>query len=79
MKADYKNWMPKGMVASFAGGAAGAWIAVLGVRILMPDGPVKNVITIASAAAGVLFTGMSVWSYLMYRAFDYNGKRQMSR
>ena len=22
---------------------------------------------------------MSVWSYLMYRAFDYNGKRQMSR
>ena len=41
MKADYKNWMPKGMVASFAGGAAGAWIAVLGVRILMPDGPVK--------------------------------------
>ena len=24
MKADYKNWMPKGMVASFTGGAAGA-------------------------------------------------------
>ena len=24
MKADYKNWMPKGMVASFIGGTAGA-------------------------------------------------------
>ncbi len=79
MKADYKNWMPKGMVTSFAGGAAGAWIVLLIVRFLMPAGVGKQVLTIVSAAAGVLFTGMSVWSYLMYRAFDYNGKRQMSR
>ena len=27
MKADYKNWMPKGMVASFVGGTAGALAA----------------------------------------------------
>ncbi len=32
-----------------------------------------------STAAGVLLSGASIWSYLMYRAFDYNGKRQMSR
>ena len=79
MKADYKNWVPKGMVASFTGGAAGAWIAALGVRILMHEGPVKCVVTILSTAAGALLSGMSVWSYLMYRAFDYNGKRQLSR
>ena len=79
MKADYKNWMPKGMVASFTGGAAGAWIAALGVRILMPEGSVKNVMTIGTIAAGVILSGMSLWSFLMYRAFDYNGKRQMSR
>ena len=79
MKADYKNWMPKGMVASFAGGAAGSWIVALGACTLMPEGPAKRVITVISTAAGVLLSGMTVWSYLMYRAFDYNGKRQMSR
>lgn len=79
MKADYKNWMPKGMVVSFVGGAAGLWTAAYLVRNFMPEGTGKQVLTAASTAAGVLFTGMSVWSCLMYRAFDYNGKRQMSR
>ena len=79
MGADYKNWMPKGMVISFTGGAAGAWVAALGLRILMPEGPVKRVMTGISAGLGVLLSGASIWSYLMYRAFDYKGKRQMSR
>ena len=38
MKADYKNWMPKGMVASFTGGAAGVWAAALGAHILIFQG-----------------------------------------
>ena len=79
MGADYKNWMPKGMVASFTGGAVGSWISALGVHFLMPEGTVKHVMTGVFTAAGVLFSGVSVWSYMMYRAFDYNGKRQMSR
>lgn len=79
MKADYKNWMPKGMVASFLGGAAGSWIVTMIVRFFVPEGIGKLVLTVISAASGVVFTGMSIWSYLMYRAFDYNGKRQMSR
>ena len=58
MKADYKNWMPKGMVASFIGGTAGALAIVPAARLLMPEGPAKS---------------------LMYRAFDYNGTRQMSK
>ena len=33
MKADYKNWMPKGMVASFIGGAAG-WMGLSGSALL---------------------------------------------
>ena len=79
MKADYKNWMPKGMVASFTGGAAASWIAALGVHFLMPEGQVKRVMKVLTTAAGAVFTGMSLWSYLMYRKFDYNGNRQMSR
>ena len=37
MKADYKNWMPKGMVASFIGGTAGALAIVPAARLLMPQ------------------------------------------
>ena len=51
MKADYKNWMPKGMVASFIGGTAGALAIVPAVRIMMPEGPAKTVVTAVSAAA----------------------------
>ena len=79
MKADYKNWMPKGMVASFAGGAVSAWTAALGIRNLMPEGTGKKMMTAGTVAAGALLSGLSVWSCLMYRQFDYNGKRQMSR
>ena len=79
MRADYKNWMPKGMVASFTGGAAGAWGVAMGAHILMPEGSVKRVVTGLSTTAGAVLSGASIWAYLMYRAFDYNGKRQMSR
>ena len=37
MKADYKNWMPKGMVASFIGGTAGALAIMPTARLLMPS------------------------------------------
>ena len=43
MKADYKNWMPKGMVASFIGGTAGALAIVPAAKLLMPEGPAKTV------------------------------------
>ena len=48
MKADYKNWMPKGMVASFIGGTAGALAIVSAVRIMMPKGPAKSVVTVGA-------------------------------
>lgn len=32
MKADYKNWMPKGMVASFTGEAG--WMGLSGSALL---------------------------------------------
>ncbi|MBE5996173.1 MAG: class I SAM-dependent methyltransferase [Lachnospiraceae bacterium] len=79
MKPDYKNWMPKGMVASFLGSAAGSWIAALLSGMLMPKGTAKTVLTVLFSAAGAVFSGVSVWSVLMYRAFDYNGKRKMSK
>ena len=78
MKPDYKNWMPKGMIYSFLFAALGCGIAAVCFRLL-PDSTLKTVLTIAFAVLAVVFCGLTVWSILMYRAFDYNGKRQMSR
>ncbi|WP_130836614.1 class I SAM-dependent methyltransferase [Lachnoclostridium sp. Marseille-P6806] len=71
MKADYKNWMPKGMILIVAAAAAlaavtGIWVSYVPARI----------------AAGILcivFSAVLLWMIAMYRAFDYRGKRQMSR
>ena len=78
MKPDYKNWMPKGMIYSFLFAALGCGIAAACVRLL-PDGTLKTVLTIAFIALTAVFAGLTIWSVLMFRAFDYNGKRQMAR
>lgn len=81
MKPDYKNWMPKGMVCSFIAGAAVCAVILLLLAFtgIVPAGTLKTVLVILAAVLTVVFLGMAVWSVLMYRAFDYNGKRQMSR
>ncbi len=79
MKPDYKNWMPKGMVLSFLGGAAAFLILTVLAWSLLPSGTFFTVLKIVCTAGAVVFIGMTIWSTLMYRAFDYNGKRQMAR
>lgn len=81
MKADYKNWMPKGMVL---GTACGAGIALLlyivfGIAPILQAGTLKTVLGIVFLVLTILLVLVSVWMVLMYRAFSYNGKRQMSK
>lgn len=71
MSADYKNWMPKGMVWSFAAGTAVALALTLIVGI--------NWLKILLLFLTFILAVMTVWTILMYRAFSYDGKRQMSR
>ena len=78
MKPDYKNWMPKGMVVSFLLAAAGCGAAALAVRLL-PSGAPRTALTAALLVLAAVFFGLTVWAVCMYRAFDYNGRRQMSR
>ena len=78
MKPDYKNWMPKGMVYSFLFAALGCGVAAVVLRLLL-RGTLGTALTVLFAAAAVVFCGLTVWAYLMRRAFDYNGKRQMAR
>ena len=79
MKADYKNWMPKGRVAGTACGAL-VFLILTAVFAAAPvAAPVKKVLLPVLLAAAVIFIAVTVWMYLMYSAFSYNGKRQMSR
>ena len=45
MKPDYKNWMPKGMIYSFLGGAAGCAVAAIVLNLLL-KGTQKTVLTV---------------------------------
>ncbi len=71
MKPNYKNWMPKGMIWSFAAGTAVA----LSLRLIIGIGWLKILLLVVFLA----LAGVTVWTILMYRAFSYDGKRQMSR
>lgn len=70
-KPDYKNWMPKGMIWSFAAATIVALVLTLIVGL--------SWLRIFLLILTVILAGMTVWTILMYRAFSYNGKRQMSR
>ncbi len=71
MKPAYKNWMPKGMIWSFAAGTAVALALTLIIGV--------NWLKILLLILTLVLAGVTVWTVLMYRAFSYDGKRQMSR
>ncbi len=80
MKPDYKNWMPKGMVLTAAAATAVFLLlfVVFGCTGIL-SGTLKTVLFIVFLVGTVIGLGVTLWMVLMYRAFSYNGKRQMSR
>jgi ubiquinone/menaquinone biosynthesis C-methylase UbiE len=80
MKPDYKNWMPRGMVLTTVGITAVFVILfiVFGLTGLV-SGTLKTVLFIVFLLGTLVGLEVSVWMILMYRAFSYNGKRQMSK
>ena len=79
IKADYRNWMPKGMVTGFAR-AAGVFLILAVLFAILPiTGPAKTVLVSVLTVVAVILLFVTVWMLLMYRAFAYDGKRQMSR
>lgn len=79
MKPDYKNWMPKGMILGCAAGTV-LCAGIGGIAYgLMPESGLRTAIVLTADAgivAGVCFTA---WCLFLYKAFDYNGKRKMSK
>ncbi len=79
MKTDYRNWMPKSMVSGFARAAIVFFVLAM-FFLAIPCSPVAKKVTVTILlAVTVLLLIITLWMYLMYRAFDYNGKRQMSK
>ncbi len=81
MKADYKNWMPKGLIYGMILGFSVGWILfyVFGVSSLLSAGILKNILRIVLGAISVVLSAGAIWTVAMYRAFSYDGKRQMSK
>ena len=80
MKPDYKNWMPKGMVWSAIALTAVFLVLfiVFGLTGII-SGTLKTVLFIVYLIAAIAGLCVSIWMILMYRAFSYDGSRQMSK
>ena len=57
MKPDYKNWMPKGMIWSFAAGTAVSLVLTLIVDIIW--------LRIPLAILAIILAAMTIWTVLM--------------
>ena len=81
MKPDYKNWMPKGMVLGTGCGCLVSLILflIVGISPVLQEGNAKRICFWVFLILTIILCLVTLWMYLMYRAFSYNGKRQMSR
>ncbi|MCR5803301.1 MAG: class I SAM-dependent methyltransferase [Clostridia bacterium] len=79
MKPDYKNWMPMGMVLGFTCGAGALLIISIVIALTPIPEAVKKVLLPIVLVIMALMIFVSVWTFLMHRAFSYNGKRKMSK
>lgn len=81
MKANYKNWMPWGMISGFFAGflVMTALFVIFGFSSLLDDGILKTVVSIAFLVAAIVFAVLTGWCLWMRSVFSYDGKRQMSK
>lgn len=79
MSANYKNWVPNGMITALTAGTAvlGAGTAAL---MFADMNPTMKKALVGTAGAGTLVCGaMAAWSIYAHGKFSYDGKRQLSK
>lgn len=80
MKPDYKNWMPKGMIASVAFAAVICLIlTIITFNGWLASGTLRTVLFVVFLLATVCCIVALIWMTMMFKAFSYDGKRQMSK
>ncbi|MBR6970111.1 MAG: class I SAM-dependent methyltransferase [Firmicutes bacterium] len=80
MKPDYKNWVPKGMIAGFGAGAA-CCLGLVAVcsKDRIPNDALRKVLRGGLLLGGISLGGAMIWLQKMHNAFSYDGERQMSK
>ena len=81
MKPDYKNWVPKSMVAGLFAGTAAAFglFLVLGATGLVLHGTARLICALILGAGTLVLLFFAIWMLILHRTFDYNGKRKLSK
>lgn len=81
MKPDYKNWVPKGMIIGLAAGTilAAILFVLFGAIGIGVSGTLRLVLAVLFGIAFLVLCAFSTLCILWYRAFSYNGTRQLSR
>ena len=78
MKADYKNWMPRGLIYGNAG-VSSVFLAVgLLCRKKKESRALRLLSSLSFVGAGVGFLS-SAYLLMLYRIFSYNGKRKLAK
>ena len=78
MKADYKNWVPKGMIYGLGAATAGLAGAAVAARRRFKgkSGTVGSAVLGAGAVGSGVFTA---WCVYAHNRFSYNGNRKLSK
>ena len=81
MKPDYKNWMPKGMVAGVIAGTAvlGCLFILFGIAGFAVSGRLRIILAVLLGVIFLISCAFSALCIAWHLAFSYNGKRQLSR
>lgn len=81
MKANYKNWVPKGMVLALIVSSivllAAFWL--FGVRGLGVSGIVRTILAVILGAAFLAAALFTLWSIVAYRMFSYENSNGLAR
>ncbi len=80
-KADYKNWVPKGMIYGFAAGTGvlAAGYAAAAKKMMGSSAKLRIETKVVLGAGAAACGAATLWSVLAYRKFSYDGKRQLSK
>ncbi len=81
MKPDYKNWVPKGMVNGLIAGTVIVLVlfVLFGATDWILHGTARLICAVILGVGTLVLLFFTVWMGSLYRTFDYNGKRKLSK
>ena len=79
MNANYKNWVPNGMITALTVGTSVLGVGTAALMCTEMDPKIKKVLVGTAGTATLVCGTMAAWSIYSHGKFSYNGKRQLSK